>query len=182
VDELTRAAVAAGAGDRLALGEFVRRGQAEVWRLCANLVDREAADDLTQDTFLRAVQALPAFRAEASARTWLLSIARRACADEIRRRGRRRRLLARVASGRADSESPGPSGAVELDLLVATLEPGRRAAFVLTQLLGLSYAEAAEVCDCPVGTVRSRVARARGDLVTALAGPAAGDSEEAAGS
>ena len=44
------------------------------------------------------------------------------------------------------------------------MEPGRRAAFVLTQMLGCSYAEAAAVCGCPVGTIRSRVARAREDL------------------
>jgi RNA polymerase sigma-70 factor, ECF subfamily len=45
--------------------------------------------------------------------------------------------------------------------------PERREAFVLTQVAGLSYAEAAEICGCPVGTIRSRVARAREDLVVA---------------
>jgi RNA polymerase sigma-70 factor, ECF subfamily len=52
---------------------------------------------------------------------------------------------------------------------VAALHPDRRAAFVLTQVAGLSYAEAAEVCDVPIGTIRSRVARARGDLLAAVA-------------
>jgi RNA polymerase sigma-70 factor (ECF subfamily) len=50
--------------------------------------------------------------------------------------------------------------------LLDTLAPDRREAFIATQVLGLSYAEAAEVCGCPVGTIRSRVARAREDLVT----------------
>ncbi|MEO9224691.1 MAG: sigma factor, partial [Acidimicrobiales bacterium] len=58
MDEQTRAAVAARAGDRLALGEFIRLGQGEVWRLCAHLAGREGADDLTQETFLRAVRAI----------------------------------------------------------------------------------------------------------------------------
>ncbi|MBO0876760.1 MAG: hypothetical protein J2P19_25575 [Pseudonocardia sp.] len=49
------------------------------------------------------------------------------------------------------------------------LDPDRRLAFLLTQLLGLSYLEAAQVCGCPVGTIRSRVARARDDLVAQLA-------------
>ena len=52
--------------------------------------------------------------------------------------------------------------------LLARLDADRREAFVLTQLLGLSYAEAADVAGCPIGTVRSRVARARADLVEAL--------------
>jgi RNA polymerase sigma-70 factor (ECF subfamily) len=59
-------------------------------------------------------------------------------------------------------------GVVVADLL-ARLDPDRREAFVLTQLLGLSYAEAAEVAGCPVGTIRSRVARARADLIDSLA-------------
>jgi RNA polymerase sigma-70 factor (ECF subfamily) len=58
---------------------------------------------------------------------------------------------------------------VSIQLAVAALEVDRRAAFVLTQLLGLPYDEAAEVCGCPVGTIRSRVARARQDLIDALA-------------
>lgn len=61
-----------------------------------------------------------------------------------------------------------PSEAVELDDLLARLDPDRRAAFVLTQVLGLRYDETAEVLGCPVGTVRSRVARARDALVAGL--------------
>ncbi|MGH9034928.1 MAG: sigma factor-like helix-turn-helix DNA-binding protein, partial [Acidimicrobiia bacterium] len=52
--------------------------------------------------------------------------------------------------------------------LLAGLDPDRRQAFVLTQVLGLSYGETAAVCDCPVGTIRSRVARARADLIARL--------------
>src|SRR5215211_8455527 len=88
MDELTRLLHAAQGGDRLALAGFIRRSQPEVWRLCAHLVDRHAADDLTQEVYLRAWTALPAWRAEASARTWLLAIARRACAQAIRGRQR----------------------------------------------------------------------------------------------
>lgn len=57
---------------------------------------------------------------------------------------------------------------VALRHLVAELDPDRRDAFVATQVLGLSYAEAAQICDCPVGTIRSRVARAREELLAAL--------------
>jgi RNA polymerase sigma-70 factor (ECF subfamily) len=62
----------------------------------------------------------------------------------------------------------GPEGLVALRAAVEALDPERREAFVLTRVVGLSYAEAAEVCDCPVGTIRSRVFRARGELVEAL--------------
>ena len=63
-----------------------------------------------------------------------------------------------------------PADTVTLDALLAALGAERREAFVLTQLVGLSYAEAADVCSCPVGTIRSRVARARADLVAGLDG------------
>ena len=68
---------------------------------------------------------------------------------------------------------PDLAGRVELDDVLAHLDPDRRAAFVLTQVLGLRYDEAAEVLDCPVGTIRSRVARARGDLVAMMREPEA---------
>ena len=136
-----------------------------MWRLAAHLVGREEADDVTQDVFLRAYRSLPGFRAESSGRTWLLAITRCACADVGRSTWRRRRLQDRLVAHRDDAIDPEPDGALGLDHLVAGLDQDRRAAFVLTQVLGCSYSEAAEVCDTAVGTIRSRVARARADLL-----------------
>jgi RNA polymerase sigma-70 factor (ECF subfamily) len=167
MDELTPLLRAAQGDDRLALASFIRRSQAEVWRLCAYLVDRQAADDLTQEVYLRAWTALPGWRGEASARTWLLAIARRTCAQAIRRR-RWPPIPPTKMAGGDHQVLPDPADAVLLMQLLAGLDPLRRAAFVLTQLLGLSYAEAAEVCGCPVGTIRSRVARARAELANQL--------------
>jgi RNA polymerase sigma-70 factor (ECF subfamily) len=168
VDELTRQLLAARDGDGLALAAAIRASQAEVWRLATHLVGREEADDATQDVYLRAWRALPRFRADSSGRTWLLSIVRRACADVVRRRVRERRLGDRLRARARPPEwhtAPDPAGAHGLDLLVARLGPQRREAFVLTQVLGCSYSEAAAVCGVPVGTIRSRVARAREDLI-----------------
>ena len=64
-------------------------------------------------------------------------------------------------------EAAGFEDLVEVNLLLDTLESERREALVLTQILGLSYAEAADICRCPLGTIRSRVARARDDLLNA---------------
>lgn len=67
-----------------------------------------------------------------------------------------------------------PSAAVQvicnvaIEALIATLDEDKRTAFVLTQINGLAYAEAAQICDVPVGTIRSRVARAREDLIAAM--------------
>jgi len=166
VDDLTRTAVAARDGDSAALARFVRESQADVWRLAAHLVDRGAADDLTQEIYERALRSLPSFRGDSSARTWLLSIARRTCVDTIRRRTRMRLRETRMrALATERHEHIGYD--TELDELLSALDPDRRAAFVLTQLLGYSYAEAGEVCDCPVGTIRSRVARARAEIAHA---------------
>lgn len=167
MDDLTRLAIEAKQGDRTALEEFIRRSQADVWRFCAHLAGREQADDLTQSTFLRAWTALPRFRGESSARTWLLAIARRVCVDHFRSLGRRRRITDRLARQPQPMVAPDASAHTDLDLLILGLEPDRRSAFVLTQVIGLSYHETAEVIGCPVGTVRSRVARAREDLVQA---------------
>jgi len=128
-------------------------------------VSRQQADDVTQEVFLRAYRALPAFRGDSSARTWLLSIARRTCADAVRDLRRRRRLAALME--RPVTE-PDFARSVSVEALLDGLDPERRVAFVLTQVIGLSYVEAAEVCDCPIGTIRSRVARARADLVARL--------------
>ncbi|SDG98154.1 sigma-70 family RNA polymerase sigma factor [Klenkia brasiliensis] len=170
VDELARVARDAADGDPLAAAALVRATQADVWRLCAHLGDRQSADDLTQETYLRAFGSLHRFAGRSTVRTWLLSIARRTCADAIRSRRRRRLVLVGDDEllERTDGADRTGEGAAVDDLL-ARLHPDRREAFVLTQLMGLPYAEAAEVAGVPVGTIRSRVARARGDLVDALA-------------
>lgn len=170
MDPLTRAALAARDGDDAAFTTFVRLSQVDVRRLCAHLVDQQRADDVAQEVYLRAYRSLPRYRGDASARTWLLRIARNTVADALRAAGRRRRLDGRVAMGRrpADDVVADHAGAVGVEQLLAGLVEDRRAAFVLTQVLGLPYAEAAEVCGVPVGTIRSRVARARDDLLAEL--------------
>jgi RNA polymerase sigma-70 factor, ECF subfamily len=168
-EDVTGVALAAQAGDAAAAARFVRLTQADVWRLCAHLGHPSDADDLTQETYLRAFRALPRFAGRSSARTWLLAIARRVCADHIR--DRRRGPSVDPAAGVEDGGSrvtPDVGEGVVIRVLLAGLEPERRDAFVLTQVVGLSYRDAAEVCGCPVGTIRSRVARARDDLVAEL--------------
>ena len=172
MDELDRIATDAAGGDPLAAAALVRATQSDVWRLCAALGDGQNTDDLTQETYLRAFGALHRFEHRSSVRTWLLSIARRVCADAVRSRRRRRLTLVRDDADletldRTRPGDPVAEGVAVADLLRG-LEPDRREAFVLTQLLGLSYAEAAEVAGCPIGTIRSRVARARADLVSSL--------------
>lgn len=167
---LTMLALDARAGDRQAANEFVRQSYQQVWRMLLALSNRRVAEDLTQETFARAFRSLPGFRAESSARTWLLSIARRVAADHLR--SARTRPVTEAGAEPGDRAAAGDvSESVALHALVARLDPERRVAFVLTQLVGLSYLEAAQVCDCPVGTIRSRVSRARDELAAGISVP-----------
>jgi RNA polymerase sigma-70 factor, ECF subfamily len=169
VDERDRTRDAERIADGDHWEQFIQASYPTVWRLCAALVGDGAADDLAQETFLRATSALPGFRGQASGRTWILAIARRVCMDELRsryRRQRRDRHLADFADPPVRSHDAG--GDLAARELLRQLEPDRRVAFALTQLFQLSYEEAAAVCDCPVGTIRSRVARARDDLIALL--------------
>jgi RNA polymerase sigma-70 factor (ECF subfamily) len=140
------------------------------------------ADDLTQETFARAFASLHRFAGRSTARTWLLSIARRVCADAIRARKPVSPMstvditdAADVGAGSPRSDrlfgnsSADPADTVSLRLLLNGLDASYREAFVLTQILGLSYPEAADVAGCPIGTIRSRVFRARDALVRGMA-------------
>ena len=186
VDHLTRLLIAARDGDRVALERFVAETQADVWRMCRYLGDVQYADDLAQETYERAIGSIHRFRGDGTARGWLLTIARRTCVDHTRRAGRRRRLdravLDNTTAGSLDGSliAPDMSGRVDLDDVLAHLDDDRRSAFVLTQVLGMQYDEVAEVLDCPIGTVRSRVARARHDLVAMMREPDAGSAGAAA--
>ncbi|MFI5793653.1 sigma-70 family RNA polymerase sigma factor [Streptomyces sp. NPDC051677] len=173
-ESTTELALAARSGDTAAVEGFVRALHRDVVRYVTHLgADPQAADDLAQDTFLRALSGLHRFEGRSSARAWLLSIARRAVIDSHRSAAARPRL-----SDTADWQTavelaqprglPGFDDGVVLLELLAALPEDRREAFVLTQLLGLPYAQAAAVTGCPVGTVRSRVARARAALTALL--------------
>jgi RNA polymerase sigma-70 factor (ECF subfamily) len=162
--DLEATAARAAAGDGIAFAALVRATQGDVRRACAALVDADSADDLAQETYLRAHRALPTYTGAAPVRMWLLGIARNVCRNEVRGRARRRRVYRRLGSAVAVAVSPSPAGAIDLWQCVEALPIERREAFVLTQLLGFSYDEAAETCGCPTGTIRSRVARARDDL------------------
>ncbi|MFI9611560.1 sigma-70 family RNA polymerase sigma factor [Streptomyces sp. NPDC052023] len=174
-DSITAWALAARTGDPAAVDRFVRALHRDVLRYVAHLCgDPQAVDDLAQDTFLRALGSLHRFEGRSSARAWLLSIARRAVIDSYRYAATRPRLCDmpdwRLAVELAQPRDlPGFDDGVALLDLLAALPQERREAFVLTQLLGLPYAEAAVLSGCPVGTVRSRVNRARATLAGLLA-------------
>jgi RNA polymerase sigma-70 factor, ECF subfamily len=173
MDRVTHLLLDAQRGDRRAFEQFIGETQADVWRLCRYLGDARDADDLAQETYERAIRSLHRYRCEGPATSWLLTIARRVCVDHSRRQQRRRRRDGRAINdaiaggGFGVAIQPDGAGQVVLQDMVDALDDDRRAAFVLTQILGLQYAEAAEILGCPIGTVRSRVSRARLDLVAA---------------
>ncbi|MFC8125913.1 sigma-70 family RNA polymerase sigma factor [Streptomyces sp. NPDC057302] len=172
--QITEWALAARDGDREALERFVRATRADVWRFVAHLgADVQGAEDLTQETYLRTLTALPRFAGRSCARTWLLSIARRVVADRYRAAAARPRFAEgpnwRTEAERAQTGGlPGFDEGVALLDLLSSLDAPRRQAFVLTQVLGLPYADAADAAGCPIGTVRSRVARARAVMASLL--------------
>ena len=154
---------AAREGDDVAVRQLVRCTQPIIWRLCRALGSEVDADDLVQDTYLRALGSLSSYRGDGPVIAWLSSIARRVCADHVRGQVRRRRVIDALTRG-ADDRWVAPPGNPTRELL-HSIDPDRRDAFLLTQVAGLSYDEAALLLDCPIGTIRSRVARARADLV-----------------
>ncbi len=163
---------AAQRGDRAAFAALVTRYQDRIFNTCFRMShDEFVAHDLAQSTFLQALAALPRFRARACFYTWLYRIAVNLALTQ--RRAQRRRpvsldaapALATTGSAPGDVE---PAAALEhaeqqqrLAAALMRLEPDFRAAVVLRDIEGLDYAAIAEVLSVPVGTVKSRIARAR---------------------
>lgn len=165
-DQQQQLALRAARGDGAAFELLCRSLQPHIWRYCLALTnDHDTAMEAAQETFLRAVTAIRRFRGDAPVRVWLLVIARRTVRDML---GKERRL-ARVELVDSDATTPAATGVVELNWLIAELDEPMRQAFVLTQVLGLSYEEAAAVAGTRLGTIRSRVYRARQRLITSLA-------------
>ncbi|MEV0758377.1 sigma-70 family RNA polymerase sigma factor [Streptosporangium sp. NPDC050280] len=172
-DHLTVLALTARSGAPADVEAFTRAVYAEVRRFVAHLAGSASAEDLTQETFVRVLRSLPHFAGRSSARTWLLSIARRVVVDRFRSASRRPAIAdladwQGVAERRQPVGLPGCEDQVALADLLAQVPRERREAFVLTQIVGMPYAEAALLIGCPIGTVRSRVARARTQLIESL--------------
>lgn len=148
-------------GDDTAIAEFVALTESDVWKLCHALGSDGDVEDLVQETYLRAIRSMGSFRGDARVMAWLMRIGRNVCADHVRIRQRERALVERLEPRVRDVEWIEPSFAS--DLLAGLARPHLEA-FVLTQMLDMSYEMAAVVLDCPVGTVRSRIFRARKEL------------------
>lgn len=169
-DVSTNLALAAGRGDRAAANSLIRDTQRDVWRFLVYLVGNSEAEELTTETFVRALGTAHRFTGHGNALTWLLTIARQVAADHAAAYAATLPTRPRIVT-----EQDWPVAAAGMDdtaaitRAVRTLAADRRDAFVLTQVLGLDYAAAAAVCECMVGDIRSRVAGARDDLVAVLA-------------
>jgi RNA polymerase sigma-70 factor (ECF subfamily) len=156
--------------------EYQDRVYQQAYRL---LGDPQSADDATQDAFIIAYRKFHTYRGGSLA-GWLLRIVTNLCIDEIRRRKRSRVIsLEPLDDNGEEIESPGwladpgelPEEAAErfelrekIQSFINQLAPDYRTALVLVDIQGLDYAEAAGVLGCPVGTVKSRLARARSRL------------------
>ncbi len=159
-------------GDREAFAALVLVHDAGLRALAYRLLgDRERMDDVLQETYLRAFRALPRFRGAAALGTWLYRIAYNACLDELARVRAAPSLTLEQEHERLDGR-PDPadtvSGRAELAEALARLAPIDRAAVLLVDAQGFDYASAAEVLGVPVGTVASRLSRARRALRRAL--------------
>ena len=174
--DLDALATRAARGDGDAFAALCHLLNDDIWRYTHALTgDRELAFEASQETFVRLVPAIRRFRGDSPIKPFVLVIARRAAAETIRQHARHR---AERIDAAVEPSHPDHAGGVDLQLLLQALPDDLRHAFVLTQQLGLSYDEAAQVCDCPVGTIRSRVFRARERLVAAVQHDAAEEASD----
>ena len=137
--------------------------------------DRTAADDLVQDTLVRALGALPQFNAGTNLKAWLFTIQRNLFFEQTRRRRREAAALSAHLPGEetARAEQDDPAQLRDLDRLLWRLPPLLREALVLVGAQELSYEEAATICGVPIGTIKARVSRARVQLAEILSPPPA---------
>lgn len=162
------------AGDRSAFEEIIVRYERRVFSVCLRMCgDQEDARDAAQETFVTAYRSLQGFRGDAQLSTWLHRVAVNASLDLLRKRSKRPTAVEVVPE--ATSDEPGPEEvavrsdrAAAVHAALAKLSEDHRAVIVLFDLQGLQYPEVAQALDVPVGTVKSRLHRARVDLARLL--------------
>jgi RNA polymerase sigma-70 factor (ECF subfamily) len=156
------------AGDGTAFDEIVTRHERRVFAIAIRICrHHEDARDVTQDVFVTALRTLRGFRGDAQLSTWLHRVTVNAALDLVRRRSRREGPSVDEMED-APAEEPGPEAeaigsvrAHEVHRALGRLAPDQRAVIVLHDLQGLDYAEVAAALEVPVGTVKSRLHRAR---------------------
>jgi RNA polymerase sigma factor (sigma-70 family) len=173
---------AAQRGNLDAFNELILHYQSRVYNLAYHIMhDPAAADDATQEAFISAYRAIKRFRG-GSFRAWLLRIVTNACYDELRRRKRRPNVSWEDFGDMEEEANPHlvnggakPEEAIQqqelrnlLERAIAQLPDHQRTTLVLVDRLGLSYEEAAETMNVALGTVKSRLARARSEMQTLL--------------
>ena len=166
----------AGAGDQEAFEQLVRDNQNRVYSLAVRLVgDREEAADLAQEAFLKAWQGLAAFQGESSFATWIYRLTTNVCIDYLRRKKRRQEVEPAVSLDDEDSGWAEPADAGQdpqrkleeaersraLSRGLERLPEHQRQVLVMRELSGLSYQEIGAATGLDLGTVKSRIARAR---------------------
>jgi RNA polymerase sigma-70 factor (ECF subfamily) len=160
------------AGDREAFEELVRTHQHRVYGLALRMLGNATeAQDVAQEAFLRAHRGLAGFRGDARLSTWLYAIVSRLCLNRLAGSERRLARHGEETLVRLTDTRPGPDHALERDELeealhraIGELPDERRLVVVLRDVEGLGYEEIAAALELPVGTVRSRLHRARLDL------------------
>jgi RNA polymerase sigma-70 factor, ECF subfamily len=170
---------AAQRGDRRALEQLLQRHYDRIHAVCRRITGHDAdAADAAQEAMIAIVRSIARFDGRASFGTWAYRIATNASLDELRRR-RRRPTPAPHAEDTSGHEPVDPTTAGRLEAVgerdalgsaLAGLPEDFRVPVVLRDVGDLDYAEIAEVLNVPIGTVKSRIARGRGMLATALGG------------
>lgn len=164
-------------GDHEAFGQLIRDNEKRIYTLTLRMTgDREDALDLAQEAFLNAWRGLPAFKGDSSFATWLYRLASNACLDHLRSKKRRTQALGEtlplddgeVAPVQIPDTAPTPEQAAEqaevrrcLARGLAALPDHHRQVLVMRELSGLSYQEIGDTMGLDLGTVKSRLARAR---------------------
>lgn len=157
----------AAGGDADAFLELIRPHDRALRGLAFRmLADRHLMDDALQDAYLAAYRALPRFRGDSSFRTWLFRITHNACIDIIRTR----RELDQMPDVGSDGFDEVTSLRIDLAAALDRLPHTHRAVLLLVDLHGFDYGAAAEILDVPVGTVRSRLSRARRSMKSLMQG------------
>jgi RNA polymerase sigma-70 factor (ECF subfamily) len=163
------------AGDATAFEPLVEKYRQRVWRLAYQVLhDREEAWDVAQEAFVRAFHSLPSFRGQSAFYTWLFRITVNVATDRHRQRGAQARAFGpeRVTEEEWARTTPDPGGGPEqqaarkeqrerIRSALDALPPKARTIIMLSDVEGLSYREIAEVLNCPIGTVMSRLHNAR---------------------